>query len=424
MIEVSQNGPMNEAQKVVVIGAGIVGVVSALFLRREGFEVVLIDRDDPGEGCSFGNAGLLARSSFVPLAGPDTFSSVPKWLIDPNGPLSIRWSYLPKLVPWLYRYVRSGLTDDLEANGAATHVLTEPSVDLYLRLAEEAGCSELVKTTDYLQVYRSKSNFDKARSEMDARRKMGFQIDEIDGLQIQQLEPNLSSEYQYAYHIPDHGYVLDPGKLVKSIAALFLQEGGVIQKTAVSAINVEELGHCHIVTDNDKVKCDKVILAAGAFSARLASSMGIKVPLETERGYHITCPDPVSSITRPVMEGDRKFLATPMAMGLRFAGTVELAGLDAAPNNRRVEMLTKHAKRMVSGLNVDNAESWMGFRPTLPDSLPMIGKADDAGHVVFAFGHQHLGLTCAPKTAALVTDVVSGRTPNIDMAPYTVNRFI
>jgi len=410
-------------QRVVVVGAGIVGVVSALYLLRDGNEVTLIDRDDPGEGCSFGNAGLLARSSFVPMANASTFKSVPKWLLDPGGPLSIRWSYLPKLLPWLFRYIRSGLFDDLDANARALHVLTDPCVDLYRRLADEAECGDLVRESDYLQVYRTEAAFHKAADDMNIRRKFGMRIDDIDATTIRELEPNLSAEYQYGYHIHDHAYVTDPGGLVKALAGLFCREGGILKKASVDDIKGGVSDTCQVITSEGVIECDKVVLAAGAFSARLTAKTGVKLPMDTERGYHITCPNPGPCLSRPVMEGDRKFLTTPMSMGLRFAGTVELGGLDAEPNPRRVDVLTRHAKRMIDGLDTKNATTWMGFRPTLPDSLPVIGLSPRHPNIVYAFGHQHLGLTCAPKTGHLVADLVAGRAPNIDITPYSAKRF-
>jgi len=412
-----------QTHRVAVIGAGIVGVVSALHLVRDGHQVTLIDRDDPGEGCSFGNAGLLARSSFVPMANASTFLSVPKWLLDPGGPLSIRWSYFPKLLPWLLKYIRSGLFDDLDARARALHVLTDPCVDLYRKLADEAGCGHLVRESDYLQVYRTESAFRKATGDMNIRRKLGMRIDNIDAATIRELEPTLSADYQYGYLIHDHAFVTDPSALVKRLADQFCREGGVIRTATVEDIKGGGTDVCRVVTSDGDLECDKVVLAAGAFSARLTAKTGVKLPMDTERGYHITCPNPGPTLSRPVMEGERKYLTTPMSMGLRFAGTVELGGLDAEPNPRRIDALTHHAKRMIDGLDTSNATTWMGFRPTLPDSLPVIGPSPDHPNIIYAFGHQHLGLTCAPKTAQLVTDLIAGRAPNVDIAPYSAGRF-
>jgi len=412
-----------QPQSVAVIGAGIVGVVSALYLVRDGHKVVLIDRDEPGEGCSFGNAGLLARSSFVPMASPDTFLSVPKWLLDPGGPLSIRWSYFPKLLPWLFKYIRSGLFDDLNANARALHVLTDPCVELYRKLADEAGRGELVRESDYLQVYRTKKAFLHAAGDMNLRRKFGMRIDDIDAAKINELEPDLSPDYRYAYHVHDHAYVTDPAGLVKALADLFCREGGTIKKANVEDLRCGGSGECVVVAGDESIECDRTVLAAGAFSTRLTEKTGIRLPLDTERGYHITCPNPVAVLSRPVMEGERKFLTTPMSMGLRFAGTVELGGLDAEPSQRRIDVLTHHAKCMVSGLNTEHATSWMGFRPTLPDSLPVISSSPRHPNIIYAFGHQHLGLTCAPKTGQIVADLISGRVPNVDIKPYSAKRF-
>jgi len=423
------NAPDNSSHRsgnsrVIVVGAGIIGVTSALYLLRDGHEVILVDRDEPGEGCSFGNAGLLARSSFVPLTGPDALKNIPGWLFDPDGPLSVQWSYLPKMLPWLIDFIRSGFSADLESRGQALHVLTDPSVDLFRQLAEQAGCADLVRPSDYLEVVRSRAAFLKLQPDMDARRKQGFRVDEIGDAEIHALEPDLARDYRYGYRLYEHGFVLDPGGLVKELAALFTREGGQIRKETVGRIGIGSAGQCHLETAHRELVCDRLVLAAGAFSADLAGAGGPRPPLETERGYHITCPKPGVSLSRPVMEGERKFLVTPMSMGLRVAGTVELAGLTAPSNPRRIDVISRHARAMIPGLVTEGAQTWMGFRPTLPDSLPMIGPAPACANIIYAFGHQHLGLTCAPKTGQLVADLISDRIPNVDMSAYSTRRFL
>jgi len=420
------NGKFNIGQdvdnKIVVIGAGIIGVTSALNLLREGYQVTLLDRDKPGETCSFGNAGLLALSSFEPNVGIDALMSSPKWLLDPKGPLSINWRYFPKLLPWLLAFVQACFSKKIKSNAQALHGLTSSSLELYQQLAETAGCQNLVKKSDYLQVYRTKPEFNKAESGMQTRRNEGYKIDVLDAKAIKQLEPALSEQFIYAHQIHDHGYIADPGELLTCLHKQFLIEGGLFEQANVTDIKANAHS-CQLITDNKIYHCAQMVLATGAFSKRLAKHIGDNIPLETERGYHETCHSPAITIVHPIMDGDRKFMATPMNMGIRFAGTTELAGLDAPINPERVKALKLNAKDMFEGIDIADSSTWMGFRSTLPDSLPVICCSTTFPNIIYAFGHQHLGLTCAPKTGQLVADLVCGRTPSIDITAFDIKRF-
>jgi len=414
---------MTEAKRVAVIGAGAVGVCCALFLRRDGHDVTLIDRLQPGEGCSFGNAGLLARSSFMPLAGPSAFLKVPGWLMDPEGPLSIRWSYLPRLVPWLARYVHAGYFQDVDHTARALQVLCDPTVELFKKLVEEAGRPDLVRDSDYIWAYRTEKGFRDARPDVEARRRHGVHIAELDAVELHEREPALAADFRWGYIYRDHGFTVDPENLVKALADLFRREGGRFKVADVRDVDIAADGMVTLICEGDRIVADAVVLAAGAHSRGLARKLGADVPLETERGYHIVCPHPGVGLSGPVMNGEGKFLATPMAMGLRFAGTVELGGLAAPPTPRRIEAITKKAKDMVPGLNTEGMTTWLGFRPSLPDSLPVIGPSPARAGVFFAFGHQHVGLTAGPRTGGLIADLVAGRAPNVDIAPYRADRF-
>ena len=412
----------NTSNKIIVIGAGIIGVTVALNLIREGLNVTLLDQDEPGKTCSFGNAGLLALSSFEPNVGISTLINTPKWLLTPNGPLSIRWRYLPQLLPWLFSFIKACFSKEIASNAQALHSLTAPSLELYQALAKTVSCEHLVKKTDYLQVYRTKSEFNKAELGMQTRRNEGYKIDVLEAAEIKQLEPALSNEFQYAHQIHDHGYITDPGELVKCLHNQFLIEGGIFEQANVIDIKASRID-CQIICDSKNYHCGKIVLATGAFSKLLANQIGDKAPLETERGYHETYHEPAVSISRPIMEGDLKFMATPMKMGLRFAGTVELAGLSAPINPKRLAVLKQNTKEMFDGLSTTKSSTWMGFRSTLPDSLPVISHSNHFPNIIYAFGHQHLGLTCAPKTGQLVTDLICGRTPSIDITAFDIKRF-
>ena len=420
-----QNDQLTEPRprRIVVVGAGVVGVCCALYLRRDGHHVTLVDRMSPGEGCSFGNAGLLARSSIAPMANPETFSKIPGWLIKSDGPLSIRWSYLPELTPWLLRFVQAGFRNKVDETAKALHTLTDPCVDLYKDLAQQAGRPELVSQSDYLQIYRSEKTFRHAAGDFDMRRGFGFQIDDINQADIQTYEPALSNQYTHGYRIADHGYTVDPEALVKALAKMFEKEGGVVKKADVLSFDVNDNKPDKVVTDAGTIACDTVVVAAGAFSKKMASELGTKVPLDTERGYHVTAHDPGIEIKRPIMEGDAKFLVTPMAMGIRFAGTVELGGIIAPPNPKRIENIEDKAKLMFPEIKLTETSSWMGFRPSIPDSLPVIGPSSEMENVYFAFGHQHVGITSGPQTGRIISDYVSDRLSNSGVNAFRCDRF-
>ncbi len=410
-------------RRIAVVGAGIVGVTCAYQLAKEGHAVTVVDRLAPGEGCSFGNAGLLARSSFVPLSVPATLVDVPGWLFDPLGPLAIRWSYLPKLAPWLVRFVLAGRAGRIEPAARALQTLCDPSVDLYRQLADEVGAAELIRESDYLQVYESEKKFARDGDEMRLREKMGVRIERLKGDVVREIEPALGERFRFAYRYPDHGFTVDPARLVKVVAEALVRAGGTVRQAEVRDVEIGADGPSALVTDAGRVEFDTVVIAAGADSGRLAAKLGAAVPLDTERGYHVTLPEPGVSLSRPVMAGEAKFLVTPMDMGLRLAGTVEFGGIEAPPNYARARVLLEHGRRMLPGLSTAGYSEWMGRRPSLPDSLPVIGRSPRFANALLAFGHQHVGLTCAPKTAGIVADLVAGRVPNIDIAPFGAGRF-
>ncbi len=414
--------PPGKTFHVAVVGAGVIGVLCALKLQKEGHTVTLIDRDAPASGCSFGNAGILARSSFMPLSNPSSIFQVPKWLFKADGPLKIKISYLPQLIPWLYKYIKAGFCADLEARGAALAQLTTHCVEDYLCLAKSAGCSNLVVATDYLQVYRTRKAMLNANHDMAVRRSLGFQIEELKQPAIASLEPGLSTDYQYAHLIKNHGYVQDPQALVLALFSEFCAQGGVFVKEQVVDIGGDQQ-QCQVITAKQSITSDKLVIATGAFSAKVLKAIKVKVPLEAERGYHITCPTPNVKVRRPVMDGDKKFFLTPMSMGYRFAGLVEFAGLETPLQDRNIKQLTKSAQAMLPDLNIDQATAWLGLRPTTSDSLPIISTAVDNKRIIYAFGHQHLGLTCAPMTAVVVADLVAERGSNIDISYFDVRRF-
>jgi D-amino-acid dehydrogenase len=411
------------AENVIIIGAGIIGICTALALQEKGFQVSVIDRDGPAEGTSFGNAGVISPWSCVPQALPGIWKNVPKWLLDPEGPLSVKWSYVPRLAPWLLKFFKAGAHDRLPAIADAMLGVNRPSVEMYHQLLEGTGEGGLIKDCNYLHVYR---NIDGANPEdlhWRLRRERGVPFEVLKGGEVREVEPDLSPAIKSAMIVKQQGRAVNPGQLGKVLAAKAQALGVKFLRGTVTKIIPEADGAYEIATDEDNHNADWVVLAAGAWSARLLAPLGVHVPLEAERGYHLVFKDPGVSLTNSIMDADNKFVTSSMEMGIRSAGTVEFAGLDAAPNYRRARVFERHTKDLLPNLNIGSTEEWMGVRPSLPDSVPVIGAVPGHPRIICAFGHGHLGLTGAPMTGRMVTSLVAEEPLNMDMTPYRLDRF-
>ena len=408
---------------VTVIGAGIVGMSCALHLLREGHQVRVIDRLLPGEGCSYGNAGLFADYSFVPLSLPGVLANVPKWLLDPLGPLAIRWRHAPKMLSWLLRFVRAGRPQRVAEICDALSPLLSSALEEHLTLARGTDAEGLIRTQGYMYVYEDAVSAAKEALNWRLRIERGADVREIGADEIREREPALAPIYEKGYFLPNLGFTVDPHGLVKGLGKHFAQSGGVVVLRDVLDVDIGPDGPRSLLTGEGPVEVDQIVIAAGAWSGSLAARLGSPVPLQGERGYHVILPDPGIELNSAVFAGGRKFVATPVEPGIKFAGTSEFGGLEAPPNMARARVLLRHAKRMFPGINTENACEWSGFRPTLPDSLPVIGRSPVFENVFFAFGHQHVGLTGGPRTGRIIADLVAGRTPNIDIRPFQADRF-
>jgi D-amino-acid dehydrogenase len=415
------------AKRVGVIGAGIVGVCAASWLQCDGHSVFLIEAAEPGHGASFGNAGCFNGSSVTPVAMPGVLRSVPGWLFDPLAPLALRWAYLPTIAPWLLRFMRAGTAAKAQAAARALRPLVGPTLEALKPLVDDAGAAHLVHRLGHLYVYRSIESLDKDRTAWSLRRENGVEVDEFDADELRQLEPALSREYVRGLLVRENGHTSNPLALVERLVEHFLRSGGELVKGRVHGFRVDGGRLSAITTDGGDLPADAAVICAGAYSKPLAAALGDKVPLETERGYHLMISNPEAMPRIPTADADGKFVATPMETGLRFAGTVELAGLDAPPDWRRARILLEQGRKMLPGLASSHPENqisvWMGHRPSLPDSLPVIGPSQATPDVIYAFGHGHVGMTSAPMTGKVVADLVAGRTPAIDIAPFSAGRF-
>ncbi len=414
------------APHATIIGAGIVGISTAAFLQRSGYRVTVIDRLPPGEGCSFGNAGGLAFAEIVPALYPRILLKIPGWLMDPLGPLTIRWSYLPKALPWFLAAGRNAMPDRVK-------VITAARADLALRvvadcetLLKTAGTAHLIKYQDTLRVYDNETQFAAEAAERKTKRAYGYEMKQLSGGEARELEPALSPHVHCGVFHGGWYFVSDPERVVKSIAEEVVRNGGTIISDDVLTIERDGSRAMQLqLKVGGEHRLDRLVICAGAYSHLLAKQLGDRVLLEAERGYHMVLPNSGVNLSRSITYARTPGAATPMDMGLRLAGTDEFAGLDAAPNYARADALWKIFKRVLPGLNAPDAATtrWMGRRPGTPDSLPVIGPSQHASNVWYGFGHGHMGLTWGPSTGRLISELMTGAKSNIDLSAFRADRF-
>ena len=414
---------MTERHAIAVIGAGLVGVCCALSLRRDGHDVTLIEPNDVGSGASYGNAGLMSSGGCVPIGTPGIIWKVPRMLVGGRGPLAVRWSYLPRIAPWLWRLVRASSPDRVERISIALAQLLERAQPAYRALLSGEDYHALIQARGLLFPYKTEASFEGSAWTRDLRRRRGVRFQVLEKAELHQLEPALSSDHRKGVYFPEARHTVDPQKLAQSLARAFVEEQGRILQAGVDSIGIDRSDRPSLATTVGRRRFGKVVLAAGAWSKRLARMCGARVPLDTERGYHAMLPDPGVRLRVPVISGDHSIALTPMAEGLRVSGTVELGGLKAPPNYAIAERMAGLAEQVLPGLRRDGFRAWLGFRPSLPDSLPVIGPAPRTDNVLMAFGHGHLGVTYAAVTGQLIADLVGKRRPAVDLAPYSAARF-
>lgn len=409
-------------QHVVVIGAGIVGVSAGLWLRRAGARVTIVDRQAPGQGTSFGNAGVLASCAMVPVTVPGLIAKGPRYLLDRNFPLFMRWSYLPRLLPWLVRYLSNANDADTRRIAQGLMHVVGDSVEQHLAVARGGSAEKFVVTGDYVFAYDNRAAFDADSYVWGIRRDHGFAPELIENGAVREYDPAFGPAINCLAVMKNHGHIRNPGGYVAALADDFQAAGGVLKRAEVRDIRMGLDGAEAVVTDAGDIPCDRVVLATGVWSGPLMEKLGLKVPLEAERGYHLLLKDPSASPRNPSMIAAGKFVATPMEMGLRCAGVVEFGGLEAGPSQAPIALLKSKIAQTFPDLTWSEAVPWLGHRPAPSDSLPLIGEVEGTG-VFTAFGHHHIGLTAGPKTGRMVAGLVAGQMPNNDMKPYDPARF-
>jgi D-amino-acid dehydrogenase len=411
------NGP------VAIIGAGINGVAAAVWLARAGREVVLIDRKGPGEGTSYGNAGVLASASIVPVPIPGLLAKVPRMLLDPDGPLFLRPAHLPRVLPWLVRYLRYGREAEVRRTAEALALLIGDSVEQHRLLAAGTGAKRFIVPSDYTFVYKDRAAFAADALGWSLRREAGFRWEEIEGEAVRNYAPDLAPEFRFAVRLPDHGHIVDPGRYVQVLAAHAQVLGARVLQAEAQDFVFADGRLAAIETSAGRIPCAAAVISSGAWSGALMKRLGLAIPLESERGYHLEFHGANVSLPGPLMMGFGKFVATPMEGRLRVAGLVEFGGLDAGPSRAPLALLARAARRAFPSLAYDSVQDWMGHRPAPVDSLPLIGEVASRTGIYAAFGHHHVGLTGGAKTGRLVADLICGRRPNIDLSPFSPDRF-
>jgi D-amino-acid dehydrogenase len=416
---------------VAVIGAGIEGAASAVELLRAGHRVTIIEPAEPGgqQAASFGNAGWLSSHSVLPPSAPGLWKKVPGFLRDPLGPLAVRWQYFPKVLPWLLRYLAAGSTEaKLLRIAQSLRPLLKDSPVLHAALAKEAGVPELIEHKGLMNAWHSRAGFEAEAMGWRIRRQVGITWTELEGEALRAAEPDLDPAYTFAVLTEEAGRCLSPGRYVAALVAHAQRNGAELRKAAATGFRLEGRALKGItLSDGTTQECDGAVICCGARSAPLAAQLGDRVPLETERGYHVMLHGVNAGPRHSIGLGPAKMVVNPMADGLRAAGQVEIAGLEGAPNWKRAEILRDHLLKSFPALPnpypADRVTTWLGHRPSTPDGMPVLAPASGCPDVVHAFGHGHVGLVAGPRTGRIVAQLLSGQPPEIDIAPFSPHRF-
>ena len=420
----THGGGTDTGKPTLVVGAGVIGVTIAHELQRRGRSVLLVDRHEPGRGASYGNMASIAVTEFMPASRPSVWAQIPRWLADPEGPIRLHPRYMLRLLPWFLRFLeasRPSRVRELEAAGAALCRRVYDDLD---PLLAEAGLSSMLTTEGCLMLYADDAEFAADREHIAVLDRFGFAYETLGANALRDLEPALSTSIRRAILLPQNRTIRDPYRLVLGLLDRFRTRGGALLEGEVAgfertggAVSAVRLG------DGRRIEVAEAVLCAGAFTGRLARGLGEPIPLETERGYHTQIMAPGITLRHSLIRPAKAFMVSPTADGIRVGGTVEMAGLVAEPDYRRSKITVKHARDVLPDLKVDGATEWMGHRPALPDTVPVISRSARTKGVFYATGHGHLGLTYAATTARLIADLVFDRPPPLDLHPYRVDRF-
>ena len=404
-----------------VLGAGVAGLSTALYLQRSGHQVMVIDPMPPAGGTSYGNSGLISKDTAVPIALPGMLKKVPKWLTDSEGPLVVHPSYFPTALPWLMKWIKaSGMPHVLRISDAM-RALHKDALDCWRELLGAENYADLIRQVGQVRIWEGEGAG--SQIEMDICKRHGIETRQLNAGDIRDLYPEISPDITHGLMLPNNAYTVSPQRLVRTLGRLLVEAGGELVNERVLKIIPREGGGYLLMNNICNRTAERVVVATGAWSRELLDPLGVHVALETERGYHAMMPSPSITLKVPMSIKNRGFGLTPMESGLRAGGTVEIGGLHAPPDERRAMLLVRHVKRVFPTLQTGEPAYWMGHRPSTPDSLPILGPAPRRPGLFVITGHGHFGMTGGPPSARLVAQLINGQTPGIDPAPYAVDRF-
>ena len=408
---------------ILVAGAGIVGISTAIWLHRAGHTVTVVDRAGPASGTSHGNAGVLAAGAVVPVTTPGLARKAPAMLMDRDAPLFLRWSYLPRLLPFLRKYLAYGTDAHVDHYGKSMSALLHDTVEQHQALAADTPAARFITTEDYCFGYATRADFEADSYGWGKRDAQGVQYDVVSGAEYATYDPIFGEAFETVVRCKNHGRISDPGAYVKALADHFVAEGGTLHITNITDIEMRDGDVSALITNDGPLSADRIVFAMGPWSREIAHKLGVKVPFESERGYHIELTNPSAMPRAPMMVASGKFVLTPMQGRLRAAGVIEFGGLDAPASRAPLDMLRRQVKKLLPDLQYDDVVEWMGHRPAPADSLPLIGANDANGRSYSAFGHQHVGLTGGPKTGRMIAELINGRAPNMDMRAFDPSKY-
>lgn len=408
---------------ILVAGAGIVGISTAIWLQRAGHTVTVVDREGPASGTSHGNAGVLAAGGVVPVTTPGLALKAPTMLMDRDAPLFLRWSYLPRLLPFLRKYLSYGTDAHVDHYGKSMSALLHDTVEQHQDLAADTPAARFITTEDYCFGYTTRADFEADSYGWSKRDAQGVQYDVVSGAEYATYDPVFGEAFETVVRCKNHGRISDPGAYVKALADHFVAEGGTLHITSINDIEMQNGAVSALITDDGPLTADRIVFAMGPWSREIAHKLGVKVPFESERGYHLEFTKPSAMPRAPMMVASGKFVLTPMQGRLRAAGVIEFGGLDAPASRAPLDMLRRQVKKLLPDLECDEVVEWMGHRPAPADSLPLIGANDTKGLSYSAFGHQHVGLTGGPKTGRMIAELINGRAPNMDMRAFDPSKY-
>jgi len=408
--------------RIGIVGGGIQGVCNALFLQKKGFQVTLFDREDPGsQAASYGNAGHFSPYASVPVNRPDILTDVPAMLLSSTGPLALKWNYIPKMIPWFLKFIKNCSKKNMMHTAKNMHQILDLALPAYDELFEEVDLSGLVENKGIMYIWNDQ-NLKSRELEINIRNEIGAEQQLLSKSEIHDLEPNIKNIYHAGVFYKKARHARNPGKIWVKLFENFLEKGGKFLKLNIQNLDFDE-NNPVVRSETQRFIFDKLVICCGAFSKKLTDKLHENIPLDTERGYHIHFKDFDHLISRPVVFQNRGFGMTPMEQGLRVVGTVEFGGLENPISKSRIKNLVDNAKYLLDGLPDHHDDEWLGFRPTLPDYLPVIGPSKNYDNVFYSFGHHHLGWTLAAISGKIISKMISKENTNLDLKPYSSLRF-